>query len=411
MLTDSIIKKAINKNKDQKKQYKLSDGNSLYLLIYPAGGKYWRYRYKFEGKETMISLGIYPDISIEEARKRLAQARTTRAMGINPSKEKQALRREAIINQENTFELVAREWHEKNKDVWSPNHAQDIIHRLEVNLFPFLGSRPIREIKAPELLSVLQKIEERGALDIAKRCRQMSGQVFRYAVVTGRAEYDVTTNLRGALRARQSTNFKFIEPNELPEFMMALKNYNGDLLTKLAIRFLLLSFVRTGELRGARWDEFHWEDRLWRIPKERMKRKREHIVPLSHQAMDILAQIKKISGDNPFLFPGVNNPRRVMSENTILYAIYRMGYHSRATGHGFRRTASTALNDMQFHKDHIEMQLAHADQDHVRGIYNAALYLPDREKMMQHYANFLDAVSVDGNKVTTKDFRVKGYEI
>eukprot|EP01099_Mayorella_cantabrigiensis_P005848 TRINITY_DN4749_c0_g1_i4.p1 TRINITY_DN4749_c0_g1~~TRINITY_DN4749_c0_g1_i4.p1 ORF type:complete len:221 (+),score=18.45 TRINITY_DN4749_c0_g1_i4:1467-2129(+) len=198
-----------------------------------------------------------------------------------------------------------------------------------------------------------------------------------------------------------------IKPHELLEFMTKLELYNGDPLTKLAIRLLILTFVRTNELRGAMWNEIHWEAKEWRVPKERMKgKKNEHIVPLSHQTMDILNHIKQISGNSPFIFPGVNNPQKVMSENTILYAIYRMGYHSRATGHGFRRTASTALNEMGFNRDHIEIQLAHTEQNQSRQPYNAALYLPQREEMMQHWANFLDAVSKEGSKVTTKDFRI-----
>jgi integrase len=402
MLTDSIVQKA----KPRAKLYSLSDrrGKGLCLLVYPNGGKYWRYRYFIDGKAKMFSLGTYPDISLDEARKRLAEARTLKATGIDPSKQKQELKRESSIHNANTFEKVAREWYGKQE--WSESHARDVLRRLEANLFPFLGSRPIREIKAPELLTVLQKIEERGAVDIAKRCCQMTGQVFRYAVATGRTEYDVTTNLRGALQTRASTHFNFVKPCELPEFMTKLKGYNGDALTKLAIRFLILTFVRTKELRGARWEEIHWRNQLWTVPKERMKKKREHIVPLSRQTMDVLAQIKKISGHTPFLFPGTNNPKKVMSENTILYAIYRMGYHSRATGHGFRRTASTALNDMAFNRDYIEMQLAHAERSKSRGPYNAALYLPQREFMMQHWADFLDAVSQENSIVTTWDFRV-----
>jgi len=404
MLTDSIVKNA----KPKDKEYKISDGSvkGLCLLVYPNGGKYWRYRYRFEGKAKMISLGAYPDISLDEARKRLAEVRTIKALGKDPSKERQALKQELIIDQENTFEKIAREWHGKQEREWSKGYASDVLQRLEGNIFPFLGSRPISKIKAPELLSVLQKMEDRGALDMAKRCCQLVGQIFRYAVVTDRTEYDVTTNLKGAIRGRKPVHFKAIKHYELPEFMAALKKYDGDPLTKLAIHFLLLTFVRTAELRGATWDEIHWDARLWRIPEERMKMRREHIVPLCPQTMDVLTHIKQISSHSSFLFPGINNPKKTMSENTILYAIYRMGYHSKATGHGFRRTASTTLHEMGFRSEYIEMQLAHADENKVRGIYNAAKYLPFREEMMQHWANFLDAVSEEGGKATIMDFMV-----
>ena len=402
MLTDAIIKKA----KPKAKPYRLSDRHGLSLLVYPTGGKCWRYRYYFAGKENMISLGTYPEISLDEARKRLTEARTVKAMGKDPSKNKQEIKQELITNQENTFEKVAREWYEKNKGEWSSTHARDVLRRLEFNLFPDLGSCPIKEIKSLELLAVLHKIEERGALDIAKRCRQMSGQVFRYGVVTGRTEHDITANLKGALQSRKPTHHKFIKHHDLPEFMINLKKYNGKLLTKLAVRFLLLTFVRTNELRAATWDEIHWDAKQWRIPKERMKMEKEHIVPLSRQTIDILTRIKRLSGHTPFLFPGANNPKKMMSENTILFALYRMGYHSKATGHGFRSTASTALNEMGFHPDYIELQLAHIERNQVRAAYNHAQYLPQREKMMQHWADYLDAISQEGSTVTVQDFRI-----
>lgn len=403
MLTDLIIQKA----KPKKKQYRLSDGNGLSLLVYPTGGKAWRYRYCFAGKESMISLGIYPDVSIEEARKRLAEARTTKALGTNPSYQKLTLKQALITNSENTFELIAREWHEKNKLKWGAKHAGEILRRLEYNLFPILARRPIRDIKALEFLSALQKVEERGALYTVKRCRQTGSQIFRYAVITGRAEHDVTADIKDGLKATLPTkHHNHIEPHELPEFMMNLESYRGKLLTKLAIHFLLLTFVRTGELRGARWDEIHEDRKLWIIPKERMKMKRDHLVPLSRQAMDVLTQIKKISGHTSFLFPGANNPRKMMSENTILFALARMGYQHKATGHGFRSTASTALNDMGFNRDYIEMQLAHAERNPSREPYNRAKYLPQREHMMQHWADFLDAVSQKDRSANPWDFRV-----
>lgn len=404
MLTDSIAQKA----KPKAKVYNISDKgrNGLCLLVYPHGGKYWRYRYYFEGKAKMVSLGTYPEVSLDEARKKLREARETRAKGIDPSKQKQALKQETL----NTFEFVAREWYETRIERWSQTHARDVLRRLEYNLFPAVGSRPIRDIKPIELLIVLRKIQDRGALDIAARCRQMAGQIFRYAVITERAKYDITTDLNGALKTRKSKKFNSLKSHELPEFMQKLGKYDGEPLTKLAVRLLLLSFLRTTELRGGMWDEIHWNANLWRIPPERMKNKKQgHIVPLAPQAIDILNRLKEISGHTPFLFPNANNPNGIMSENTILFALYRMGYHSRATGHGFRRTASTSLNEMGFEKDVIEIQLAHAPENAIRGIYNEAELLPEREYMMQHWADFLDAMGEEGTTLTTNDFRIR-YE-
>jgi len=402
MLTESIIQKA----KPKVKQYKLSDGKGLHLLVYPTGGKCWRYRYSFQGKESMVSLGSYPEISLQEARRRLMAARTDKAMGVNPRQKKQITRRELIASQENTFEKIAWEWHGKEKDGWDAKYAKEVLRRLEFNLFPYLGSRPIGEITALEFLEILRKIEARGVSHPAKRCCQMASKIFRYAVITGRAEYDAAAAIKDALKVPPpAKSHHHIEPHGLPEFMASLKQYGGRPLTKLALHFLLLTFVRTNELREARWEEIHWEAKLWKIPAERMKMKRMHLVPLSRQAIDILTRIQKISGHTLFLFPGTNSPKSIMGANTILSALTRMGYQHKATGHGFRSTASTALREMGFRREHIEMQLAHAPNK----IYDHAKYLPQREEMMQHWSDFLDAMGEEGSKATTKDFRVDIY--
>lgn len=407
MLTDSIIQKA----KPKAKQYRLSDGNGLSLLVYPTGGKSWRYRYSFEGKENMISLGIYPDISLEEARKKLAEARTTKALGRDPSKRKVELKQEAINKRNNTFELIAREWYEKEKSGWDPKYAKRVLRRLEMNLFPSLGSYPIKDIKPLQFLDVIRKVEERGSLDVAKRCCQDGSQIFEYAIITERAEYDIVSTIKRALQAPPPVQHrKYIESHELNEFFQKLAQYDGELLTKLATRFLILTFVRTKELRGAMWEEIHWGKKQWVIPASRMKMRDMHIVPLAPQTLELLTQVQKISGHTPFLFSHVNNPRKIMSENTILYALYRMGYHSRATGHGFRATAATSLKEMGFPSEWIEIQLAHVERNQTKKAYDHATLLPEREYMMQHWANFLDAVSQEDSTVTTNDFRVRTYK-
>lgn len=414
MLTDAIIKKA--KGKD--KPYKLSDkgkksdgrshGGGLCLLVYPNGGKYWRYRYRFEGKAKMISLGAWPEITVEEARKRLAEVRTTKAMGKDPSKERQAVKQEEVAQRENTFEAIAREWHEMKMRNRSKNYTLYTLRRLETYVFPYLGNRPIKDIKSLEFLDVLRKIEARETPSVVKLCRQVSGRVFRYAIVTERAEYDITAGINDALQTSPPTKHHYsLDYHELPEFMADLKKHHNTPSVKLALRLVPLVFVRSKELLGATWDEIHWEARLWRIPGERMKRRREHIVPLSDQAMHIITCLKEINGHTPYLFPSIRKPDKTIAASTLLTALYEMGYHSRATAHGFRRTAATALREMGFKSEYIEMQLAHALKDKTEEAYNAAEYLPFRRPMMQHWSDFIDAASKEGCKIIITDFMVK----
>jgi len=388
MLSDITIKKA----KPKDKEYKLADGEGMHLLVHPNGGKYWRLRYKINGKEKTLALGTYPTISLSEARDKRFDAKKQIANGLDPSGEKKQKKLQQYINAENSFENVAREWYQKNYAKWKPRHANYILKRLEADIFPVIGSRSIGEIKTPELLATIQKIEKRGALDIAKRALQTSGQVFRYAIATGRAENDISANLKGALTTRQTVNHAKLEESELPEFLQRLDKYDGEDQTKMALKFLILTFVRTIELRGARWEEINFETKEWHIPAERMKMGFKHIVPLSNQAIKILEEIKQYNGNYEFVFPSQTNKHRIMSENTMLFAMYRMGYHSRATPHGFRATASTILNEKGFNRDHIERQLAHGERDKVRATYNHAQYLTERHKMMQWWADYLDKI-------------------
>ncbi len=388
MLNDITIKKA----KPKDRQYKLTDGEGMHLLVHPNGGKYWRLRYKLAGKEKTLALGTYPTLSLAEARDKRFAAKKQIANGIDPSQEKKQRKLEQYINAENSFENIAREWYQKNYAKWKPRHAHYILKRLEADIFPVIGSRPINEIKTPELLATIQKVEKRGAIDIAKRALQTSGQVFRYAIATGRAEHDISANLKGALTTRQSVNHARLEEEQLPEFFKKLEKYEGE-QTKLAFKFLILTFVRTIELRGARWEEINFEKKEWHIPAERMKMAQKHIVPLAKQSIAILKELQKVNGNYDFIFPSKTNPNKMMSENTLLYTLYRLGYHSRATTHGFRSTASTILNEKGFNRDHIERQLAHGERDKVRAVYNHAQYLAERHKMMQWWANYLDKLN------------------
>ena len=378
--------------KPKDKKFKLFDGEGLYLEVLPTGGKYWRMKYRFAGKEKCLALGVYPYVTLADARERRTQARKVLAAGIDPMETKKEAKRLLIQKHENTFEFVAREWHENRLSKWTPEHAKKILKRLETHVFPTIGKRPIADITTSELLSVMRKIEEHGA-EIAHRLLQVCGQVFTYAVVTQRVSINPAISLRGALKPVVKNNHTYLKLNELPEYLQKLEAYDGALQTKLAMKFLLLTFVRTKELRGAAWSEIDSDEAEWRIPAERMKMREPHIVPLSRQAIAILNELKAITGNRQHVFPNQHKPSGQMSENTILYALYRMGYHSRATGHGFRSTASTILNENDFPPDVIERQLAHSEHDKVRAAYNHAQYLPERRKMMQWWADYLDEVA------------------
>lgn len=372
--------------------YKLSDGDGLFLLIMPNGSKYWRLRYYFAGKEKSLALGVYPETSLADARERKSQARKVIAAGKDPGEAKKESKRLSTLNNANTFEVVAREWFEKREHEWMPTSARSKRIYLEKHLLPKLAGRPIASITPPEVLELLRVIEGRGTLDTARRVMQMCGQIFMYAIATGRVDRNPVPDLRGALKTPIVKHHSFLQAADLPEFLSKLKIYDGGLQTRLALHLLLLTFVRTNELRGARWSEIDFDKAEWRIPAERMKMKELHIVPLSKQAIDVFQQLKSVTGRFEYVFPNQHKQATFMSENTMLFALYRMGYHSRATGHGFRSTASTILNENEFRADVIERQLAHGERNKVRAAYNHAQYLPERRKMMQWWADYLDGV-------------------
>jgi len=387
-LTDVVCRKI----KSSPRPRKLSDGGGLYLLVDPKGGRYWRLAYRFGAKQKTLAIGIYPTVSLADARAARDEAKRQLAEGIDPSQARKKGRLAAKLSAENTFEALAREWHENKKQGWVSRHAWNVMRRLEADVFPTIGSRPITDIEAPEILEMLRKVEARGALDIAKRLLQTVGQVFRYAIATGRARRDPAADLKGALKSSgRQQHHKAMPREEFPGFLRALSSYNGEPRTRLALRLMTLTFVRTTELRAARWDEFDLEMQQWRIPAERMKMRAPHIVPLSRQAVETLKELRPLSGNSPFLFPS-KGAEGYMSNNTMIYALYRMGYHRRATVHGFRGVASTLLHEMGFHQDWIERQLAHDERNKVRAAYNHAQYLAERRQMMQHWADYLDGL-------------------
>ena len=385
-LTDVAIKQA--KAKD--KQYKISDGGGMYLLVTPSGKKYWRMKYYIEGKEKLASLGIYPYITLVEARNIRAKLKQDIALGIDVNQRKKESKQ--IRQGDYNFQKIAEEWHKRQIDKWTVKYSKNIMNRLSRDIFPKLGYRDIREIKALELLKILQEVEERGAVDLAKRLLQICGQIFRYAIITEKAERNITGDLKGALQSVKKSNYSRLKVEELPEFLNKLENYNGEILTKLAIKLVLHTFVRTIELRAAKWEEFKIDKREWHIPASRMKMKEKHIVPLTNQVIKILEGIKQLSFESEYVFPNTQKLKGHMSENTMLYALYRMGYHKRATIHGFRGLASTILNEKVFNSDWIERQLAHSERNSVRSSYNYAQYLSGRKEMMEWWSNYLNEV-------------------
>ncbi|BET40806.1 MULTISPECIES: tyrosine-type recombinase/integrase [Enterobacteriaceae] len=378
--------------KSREKAYKLADGAGLYLEVVPSGSRYWRMKYRFNGKEKRMAFGVYPAVSLAQARALRDEAKKKLAEGIDPSfaKKEEKLVRDVQLN--NTFQAVALEWHGTKVSRWSEGYASDIIEAFNKDIFPYIGQLPVNDIKPLVLLNVLRRMENRGATEKAKKVRQRCSEVFRYAIVTGRAEYNPAADLTSAMSGHESKHYPFLTVEELPDFFKALTGYTGSPLVVLAARLLILTGVRTGELRGAFWSEFDLEKAVWEIPAERMKMKRPHLVPLSTQALEIVQQLKVMSGQYPLVFPGRNDPRKTMSEASINQVFKRIGYTGKVTGHGFRHTMSTILHEEGFNTAWIETQLAHVDKNAIRGTYNHALYLEGRREMMQWYADYIDNI-------------------
>ena len=384
MLTDTQIRGA----KVVDLPRKLFDSGGLYLHVMPNGGRYWRFNYRFQGKGKTLALGTYPDVLLARARERHGEARRLLAEGIDPAAEKQVTSKD--------FESVARAWYARWKAGRNQQYAFYVLKRLETDIFPLIGTKPVSEVPVSAFREAVQKIEQRGAAEIAKRVLQNCAQIMRYAVANDLAERNPVADVRPAdiLRPRKKRNHPRINAKELPTLLQAINSYAGSEHTVLALKLMALTFVRTSQLIGARWSEFNFADARWDIPAERMKMKTPHIVALSTQANQVLKRLKEISFSRELVFPGDVNPQKPMSNNTLLFALYRMGYRSRMTGHGFRGVASTILHEQGFAHEHIELQLAHEERDDTSAAYNYALYLKPRAEMMQAWGNYLDKLGL-----------------
>ena len=400
-LTDTRIRRS-NPNK---KAYKLADSGGMHLLVTPAGGKLWRWKYRFDGVEKLMALGRYPETSLAEARERRDAARKRLANGVDPMAERMAEKTAVKAATEHTFEKIAELWWEHWRGNKSLRHVATTSNRLKTNVYPVLGARPIAEVEPLECVQLAKGIEARDASDMAKRILQIVGMIFRYAVAHGYSKRNPAVEIRASdiLKPTRKTNMARIEARELPALLRAIEVYEGRQLTRLAMKLMALTFVRTSELICSRWEEFDIETRRWSIPASRVKMKTPHIVPLSSQAIEVLVLLQTISGNEELVFPGEQDHKKPMSNMTILKALERMGYKGRMTGHGFRGLASTILHEQGYNHDHIEIQLAHAPRNAVSAAYNHALYLEPRARMMQDWADFLDRARQGGKVVMIRE--------
>lgn len=395
-LTDRQIRAATG----QEKPYKLSDGGGLHLLVSPAGGKAWRLKYRYAGKEKLLSIGQYPIVSLVMARLRREQAKQQLVENIDPAAKKQTEKRARRAASELTFKKVALEWHEAQKHEWTKAYAQQVLNRLEADVFPEIGERAIGLLEPKEMLAVLKKVEARGVLETNRRLKQYCSAIFRFGIASDYCKHDPVAPLKGALKAPpRAKHHKALLRGQVGDFLIRLAGYDGEAETRIGINLAMLMVPRTTELRAALWTEFEnlessKREGLWRIPEERMKMREVHLVPLSRQATSLLLELKKLTGRSQYLFPS-NTREGFMSNNTMLYAIYRMGLHGRTTTHGFRRLFSTEANEHGWNNDWVERQLAHDERDAVRGAYNAAQYLPQRREMLQWWGDELDMLKAE----------------
>lgn len=393
-LTDAKISKA--KSKD--KPYKLSDGHGLFLQVAPTGSKLWRWQYRFNGVPKLMSFGTYPDITLKKIREMHAEARQVLISGLDPMEQKKKLKRSAEQDSaaENTFRAIEAKWFDQWKAGNSPRHARQVESRIAADILPKLGDRPITEIETPEIVAMAKAIEARGAGDLAKRSLNTTGQIFRYAIAHGLAQRNPVSDIkpRDILKETHERNFARIDQKELPALLRAIEFYRGAPVTRLALKLMALTFLRTSELIEAPWSEIDFNRARWDIPADRMKQvggvPTPHIVPLARQAIDVLRTLHGFTRETRWLFPGNHDHNKCMSNNTILKALERMGYKGVMTGHGFRGIASTILHEQGYPEEHIELQLAHQPRNKVAAAYNYAKYLGPRKKMMQEWADFLD---------------------
>ena len=385
-LTDRKVKQTKSKEKD----FKLFDEKGLFVLVKTNGSKYWRLKYRFNSKEKTLALGVYPDVGLKDARDKRDHARKLLAKEIDPSKDKQQKINEKKLKTANAFEVIAREWYEEEKKRWTDHHATRVIHSMEKELFPILGKLPITEITTPEIKRTINLIQNRGAFDIAKRALGRCSNIFQYAVQSGIAEINPARELNGIVKAPKVKHQASLKREDLPKLLKSIDGYEGQTQTKIALRLLINTFVRPGELRGARWDEFDLDKMEWKIPGERMKMNIGHIIPLTKQVIKLLDDLEPITGRFELLFPSERQITRPMSENTLLLMLGRLGYKGKATPHGFRATASSILNEQNFNTDAIERQLSHTEKNKVKGAYNYnAEFMKERVKIMKWWSSYL----------------------
>ncbi len=386
--TGKLAAVTVRQSKPKDKPYKLSDGGGMYLLVNPNGSRYWRLKYRYMGKEKVLALGVYPNVSMTDVRDKVLEAKKMLDQGIDPGIQKKQIK---ASNKHDTFEPIAEEWYKKESGRWSKGHSEQVWQTLKADALLHLGNISIKDIRTSDVLYVVKKIEDRGALDVAKRVKQRISSIFRYAIQTGYAEFNPVDALKDVIKSRKVQNRKSLKQEELPAFLKALDDYQGYLITRYALKLITYTFVRPGEIRSAEWKDIDLEKAVWRLPAEKMKMKEEHVVPLSLQCVDLLKKVQEVTGTYDLVFPGSHNHRKPISENTLTYAIRkRLGFD--ATAHGLRATASTILNESGYRVDVIERQLAHAERNKVRAAYNRSQYLEERKNMMQWYSDYLDGL-------------------
>ena len=391
---------AIKNFKPKDKPVRLADERGLYLLLNPNGSRWWRFDYRFDGKHKTLSFGVYPDVPLKLARERRDEARNLVALGSDPGAQRKAEKQAKAESGSNTFEALGREWIATRGKEWTESYTSKTVSSLERHAFPAIGAKPISEITAPELLALLRAIEGRGTVDMAHRISQHCSAIFRFAISTGRAVTDPVINLRGALSSTKKEHYAALtDPLAFGEFLRDVEKYRGEATTKAAMQMLALTFQRTKEVRFAEWSQFDLDAAMWRIPAEIMKMREAHIVPLSRQAIAVLKELQPLTGAGRLVFQSSISRERPISENTVIYALGRMGYKGRMTGHGFRSVASTMLNEQGFRADLIERQLAHSEMNAVRAAYNRAEYLPERKTMMQQWADYLDKLKAGADVI------------
>lgn len=389
-LNISSIKSAKPKNKP----YRLSDGKGLFLLINPNGSKWWRFHYRFSGKQKTLSMGVFPDISLAQARTKIDEARKLLATNIDPSVERK--KANTANDTQNHFKSIAESWLELKASKWSEGHTKEVKRTLELNIFPFIGQTPIKDISTTKIISILKHVEKRGSLEMLKKLRQRCNGIFLYAKVMGLIDNNPVEGIEMVLKSNIRQNFNSIKLEELPELINAINSEPLDITTRVGLWLAMYTLQRTSEIRFATWDEFDFDKKLWTIPAERMKMKREHIVPLPSQVIELLLELKEVTGEYTYVFSSLRKPYdKPFSENAMLFALYRMGFRGRMTVHGFRHLGSTSLNEEGFDSRYIEKQLSHEDRNKVRGAYNKAEYLSERIEMMQWWADRLEVTNKD----------------